>query len=426
MDPNGPDGIPGTLDDDLRLSLASPCIDAARNANVPEGVTVDIAGRDRFVDVPFIPDTGDGEPPIVDMGAHERPAPGPAVPVADAGDDQIAYAWIDGIAKVTLDGSGSSDADGDELFYTWTWRVGGQSFTAEGVNPEIELPIGTHVITLVVTDIINTSAPDQVTIFVLGPFEANLTVSPMDVNRNDVRIEYVTVAATLFEIAENEVDMNTPLFIVADTGTDVVPALGQWLFDLEQGDVVKTTILAVFDKDAVMDTIPVNGGTLLTVTGVLLSGQLFEGTGMINISGEIIPDVDAPIPNPMEWAPPEPEFTDPNDPNDPNAFYALPGEPQAWLVDPRLDGGEGEAGWTIIMRAIIAEDPLGGPVEYQFDCFEDDSLDRDWSTDRVYQTRFINQSDLTDYTFRVRARNLVGGVTDWSYWRWIPEVIDGP
>jgi hypothetical protein len=285
--------------------------------------------------------------------------------------------------------------------------------------------VGEHVITLVVSDYIRTSAPDKVTIYVLGPFEANLTVSPQIINRNDVRVEYITVTATLFEIAENEVDMNTPLFIVADNGTDIVPALGQWLFDIENGDVVKTTILALFDKDAVMDTIPVNGGTLLTVTGVLLSGQLFEGTGMMNISGEIIPDVNAPVPNPMEWAPPEPELVDdPTDPNDPNAIYLLPGEPQPLLVDPRADDGEGD--WVIIMRAVIAVDPLGGPVEYQFDCFEDDSLDRDWSTDRVYQTRVIDKEDLTDYTFRVRARNMAGGVTDWSLWRWIPEVIDGP
>jgi hypothetical protein len=37
-----------------------------------ESVPIDLAGALRFVDDPNAPDTGDGAPPIVDMGAYER------------------------------------------------------------------------------------------------------------------------------------------------------------------------------------------------------------------------------------------------------------------------------------------------------------------------------------------------------------------
>ncbi|MFZ5809752.1 MAG: beta strand repeat-containing protein [Chloroflexota bacterium] len=55
----------------LRLQLTSPAIDAGNNAAVPAGVTTDLDGNARFVDVLSVPDTGSGTPPIVDMGAYE-------------------------------------------------------------------------------------------------------------------------------------------------------------------------------------------------------------------------------------------------------------------------------------------------------------------------------------------------------------------
>jgi len=70
-DADGADNIPGTADDNLRLQLTSPAIDAGNNAAVPSGVTTDLDGNPRFVDIPTVPNTGSGTPPIVDMGAYE-------------------------------------------------------------------------------------------------------------------------------------------------------------------------------------------------------------------------------------------------------------------------------------------------------------------------------------------------------------------
>jgi hypothetical protein len=70
VDADGLDDTPGTADDNLRLQATSPAIDAGNNNAVPAGVSGDMDGNSRFFNHPQ-PDTGNGTPPIVDMGAYE-------------------------------------------------------------------------------------------------------------------------------------------------------------------------------------------------------------------------------------------------------------------------------------------------------------------------------------------------------------------
>lgn len=56
---------------DFHLLPDSPCIDAGDNEAVPPEITTDLDGNPRFVDDPNTVDTGNGIPPIVDMGAFE-------------------------------------------------------------------------------------------------------------------------------------------------------------------------------------------------------------------------------------------------------------------------------------------------------------------------------------------------------------------
>lgn len=88
VDADGVDDVIGTEDDNLRLTSASPCIDAGDDAAVPPGVTTDQDGGPRFLD-------GDGDTVFtVDMGAYEwgtGPAPleaGPN-PFHMAGGDEL-------------------------------------------------------------------------------------------------------------------------------------------------------------------------------------------------------------------------------------------------------------------------------------------------------------------------------------------------
>ena len=57
--PDGSDGIPGTLDDDLRLRDGSPCVDAGNSDLVPPEITLDLGDQPRIAG------------PRVDMGAFE-------------------------------------------------------------------------------------------------------------------------------------------------------------------------------------------------------------------------------------------------------------------------------------------------------------------------------------------------------------------
>ncbi|MFC1783689.1 right-handed parallel beta-helix repeat-containing protein, partial [Planctomycetota bacterium] len=83
--PDGPDDIAGTADDDLQLAYDSPCIDAGDNTALPpdtydldsdsnttEPIPHDRAHHARFTDDPLTDDSGNGTPPIVEMGAFER------------------------------------------------------------------------------------------------------------------------------------------------------------------------------------------------------------------------------------------------------------------------------------------------------------------------------------------------------------------
>jgi hypothetical protein len=56
---------------DFRLSFGSPCIDAGDSEAVAPEHTTDLAGNQRIVNDPATPDTGHGNPPVVDMGAYE-------------------------------------------------------------------------------------------------------------------------------------------------------------------------------------------------------------------------------------------------------------------------------------------------------------------------------------------------------------------
>jgi len=111
VDSDGPDGIVGTLDDDLRVLAMSPAIDSGSNSAWSVALAVDIAGLPRFHDDPDVIDSGEGAAPIIDRGAHERQPEPPACILADLDCDVD----VDGADLGILLGAWDSTDDGADL-----------------------------------------------------------------------------------------------------------------------------------------------------------------------------------------------------------------------------------------------------------------------------------------------------------------------
>jgi len=103
-------------------------------------------------------------------------------PVAHAGPEQIVECTGNSSAEVKLDGSGSTDPNGDIAIYEWFEHFGtpAQVLLGSGRIADVVLPLGEHVITLRVTDTTGKGSTDEVIVRVVDttPPRVELTVSP--------------------------------------------------------------------------------------------------------------------------------------------------------------------------------------------------------------------------------------------------------
>jgi hypothetical protein len=208
-------------------------------------------------------------------------------PVANAGPNQVAYAWIDGIADVTLDGSASYDADGDELTYLWTWSIDGNDYEANGVSPTIELPVGEHRIELVVNDGIEDSEPNEIVITVVGPIKGALGVVPRIINGRGEQPRITAILRLPAGITKDRIDNSRKLMLYPGE----IEASHQLIMKYYERRMERVAIFASFDSSALVDAVGKAGLVQLDVVGQLKpalslsngTGQYYYGSDMVRI-----------------------------------------------------------------------------------------------------------------------------------------------
>lgn len=108
-------------------------------------------------------------------------------PVAHAGTDTTIEATSCQATTVVLNGSQSYDPDGDSLNFNW---YKGDSLIATGMNPTIELPLGTFDIYLIVNDGLVDSEPDTVTISIVDTSPPLITASLDTIEVHEHKVKY--------------------------------------------------------------------------------------------------------------------------------------------------------------------------------------------------------------------------------------------
>ncbi|MHC4603947.1 MAG: choice-of-anchor Q domain-containing protein [Planctomycetota bacterium] len=250
---------------DYHLSEFSPCINAGDPNHPVDPNESDIDGQPRVIG---------GR---VDMGADEFHSNNIA-PIADAGPDREVYAWIDGIAEVTLGGTGSYDDDGHPLTYNWTWTIHGQTCTATAPTPTIELPVGEYIVELIVNDRVDDSETDEVVITVVPPMESQLRIAPRVINRHSRQPKILALLRLPEGVTTDQIDSNE-LLVLYPGGIEA--EIQRVIESRRQG----TSIFAFFDKGELMAAVPDDGSVELQVVGELATGQYFYGTDTVWIIG---------------------------------------------------------------------------------------------------------------------------------------------
>ncbi len=200
-------------------------------------------------------------------------------PIADAGPNQIAYAWIDNIAEVVLDGNDSYDPDGDSLTYLWSWEIDSELYEANSVSPTIELPVGEHTIELIVNDGLDDSEPNCTTVTVIGPLNSFLRIMPRTISRIN-RQRYIIAWLSLPEgVTKDDIDPDVPLTLYPGQ----IEASRQFIFENDRYNNPGTFILAFFNKRDLMNAIPEDGQVQLEAVGQLNTGRCFFGQRTIRI-----------------------------------------------------------------------------------------------------------------------------------------------
>jgi len=191
---------------DYHLLLDSPCINAGDPNYVAEPNETDLDGNPRVIG---------GR---IDMGAYEYPNTIPAACIV--GGDRIVECEGPWGARVTLDGSISSDADStpgtnDDIVYFDWYKVDAcdpnfEDFLGSGEVIDCNLPLGEHIIVLEVIDKAGAFDTNEVTIIVQDttPPDFTLSVTPTTLWPANHKMVLITPTWTVSDICDDSPEVS--------------------------------------------------------------------------------------------------------------------------------------------------------------------------------------------------------------------------
>jgi hypothetical protein len=196
-------------------------------------------------------------------------------PIADAGEDVTAYAWVDGYVEIKLNGTGSYDADGVELEYFWYNDA--NELIATGAEPNVLFGAGEYVIHLIVNDGIDDSEPDTCEVTVIKAIEAEAKLTPQSLNRKSNR-PHVIGRLELDGISAADIDLNEPMVLMpGNIEAERVDISGP----KKKGESL--TMTGFFDNAAFMEAVEQDGDVEVTIAAKLLTGQWVYGRDVVTV-----------------------------------------------------------------------------------------------------------------------------------------------
>lgn len=141
-------------------------------------------------------------------------------PVANAGPDQTLQCVGPKGTPVTLDGSASSDPDGDALSFIWTDEL--NKIVGKTAMVQLTVGMGAHTFTLAVTDAGGLSAKAMTHVTVLDTLSPTLKVSLSPSYLRPPNHKLVRVTATV--LVSDVCDANPTVQLVSITSTDAIDA----------------------------------------------------------------------------------------------------------------------------------------------------------------------------------------------------------
>jgi len=218
------------VDGDYHLLPDSPCIDAGDPNYIAEPNETDLDGLPRVIS---------GR---IDMGAYEFNH----IPIADAGPDRTVEAQGAWGARVTLDGSCSSDSDStpgtnDDIAHFDWHKVDAcdpnfEDFIGSGEIIDCNLPFGEHIIVLEVTDKAGAFDTNEVTIIVQDTTlpDFALSVTPTTLWPANHKMVLITPSWTASDICDDSPDVS--LVSITMNEDDEATGDGHTTLNIQIGD----------------------------------------------------------------------------------------------------------------------------------------------------------------------------------------------